>query len=148
PRPPEAVWVLLGRALFQRNLALPPAKREWDEIDKALARVEQNETLAVAAAILRSDVLLARSQPDEALRALDQARDRRPDKVELWAARAKLTARGGDATGAERMLQEAREKCGDCIDLRLASLELGIGLEGREAQRTLLEQEKGVERFT
>src|SRR5262249_41512353 len=37
PRPPEAVWVLLGRALFQRNLALPPAKREWDEIDKALA---------------------------------------------------------------------------------------------------------------
>ena len=65
---------------MQRNLAPPPAKQEWDEIDKALARVEQSDALAVAAAVLRADVLLARGKPDAALQALGQARDRRPER--------------------------------------------------------------------
>jgi tetratricopeptide (TPR) repeat protein len=162
PRPPEAVWVLLGRALFQRNLARPltptplpsgergwgeGAKREWGEIDKALARADEHESQAAAAAVLRTDVLLARGQPDEALRALDAARERHPDKVELWTALANLRARGGDAAGAERVLKEARAKCGDRFELRMAVLELGVGLEGRDARAVLAEQEQGVERF-
>src|SRR5262249_17752609 len=107
------------------------AKREWGEIDKALARADEHESQAAAAAVLRTDVLLARGQPDEALRALDAARERHPDKVELWTALANLRARGGDAAGAERVLKEARAKCGDRFELRMAVLELGVGLEGR-----------------
>jgi tetratricopeptide (TPR) repeat protein len=147
PRPPEAVWVLLGRALFQRNLARPPAQREWGEIDQALARADEHESQAAAAAVLRTDVLLARGRPDEALRALDEARERRPDKVELWTALANLRARGGDAAGAERVLKEARARCGDRFELRVALLELGVGLEGGDARAALAEQEQGVERF-
>ncbi len=37
-RPPEDVWILLGRTLLQRNMARPPNKREWNEIEQALRR--------------------------------------------------------------------------------------------------------------
>ena len=144
-RPPEDVWLLLGRTLLQRNMARPPDKREWGELEQVLRRAEQLEMLVVPAAVLRTDVLLAQGKPDAARAALENVRDRKPDQIELWTALANLTARRGDLVGANRILSAARQKLGDRIELRLTALALGIGLDDRDARAKLLAYEKDLQ---
>ena len=92
------MWLLIGRTLLQRNRALPPNQRSWEEIERALLRAEQNEALRVPTALLRAEVRLAQGKPDEARKELEQARDRQPEQPVLWTALATLAARPGITT--------------------------------------------------
>ena len=147
-RPPADVWLLLGRTLLRHNQALPPKKRSWDEIERALQRADGNEALLVPTAILRTDVLLVRGKPDEARKTLEQARERKPDEPALWTALAKLMAQRGNRSGAESILSEARKQLGDRFAFRITALELGIGQDDRDAKMKLLAYEKDLVPFT
>jgi cellulose synthase operon protein C len=148
PQAPEDVWLPLGRALLQQQLALPPHKRRWDELESALQHASTSDKRIVPTALLRADVLLGQGKPDEAAKTLEQTRDKFPDKPALWTALANLTAQRGNRAGAERILAEARKQLGDRFELRLAALGLGIGLDGPQAQTTLLQHEKDIQHFT
>ncbi len=94
PHPPETIWVLLARTLLQRNLALPPSKRGWDEVGLALDNADKWPAQAVPAALLRADVCVACGDLKKARTVLDDARAHHGDDVSVWTALATLAARG------------------------------------------------------
>jgi tetratricopeptide (TPR) repeat protein len=137
PHPPEAVWVLFGRTLVQRNLALPPGKRNWEECDRALARADKLPSQVVAAALARADSLMARGDSKQAQVVLEAARTDHGDAVALWAALAALAARQGDWARSTQVMADARKKLGDSPELTLAELDLRAGQEGADVERFL-----------
>ena len=145
PLPPAEVWTLLARALIQHTLALPLNSRNWNKVQAALDKAEANASQAVAVALLRADVLQARGLPADAL--LAKACIDHPKQPELWAVRARLAMRAGQFKRSAEILDEARGKLGDAVELRLAALECWSGAEGAQALDFLRAQETGLDRF-
>jgi tetratricopeptide (TPR) repeat protein len=141
PRPPDDAWVLLARALVQRNRAVPERTRNWAEVEKVLARAPRLPSQAAAVAVVRAEVLDARGQAEEARQVLEKAREAQPDQVGPWVALAALAARQGDTRGAAAVLAAARGRLGDRRELRAAELDL-VPPRGRPAADALRELEK------
>ncbi len=133
---------MLARTLFQRNLALPPGKSNWDEVDRALARADKEPSQGVAAALLRADTWVLRDDLKRATAVLEDARKQYPDAVGIWTALATLAARRGDLAGGNRLLADAHERFGDKPELVLVELEFRAGQDAVEVERFL----QGVEK--
>jgi tetratricopeptide (TPR) repeat protein len=148
PQPPPAAWLALGRLLLQRNQALPPRERNWEEVDETLYRAAEAGVVAVPLALLRADVLLARQLTAEAKRTLEKTLGRYPKQAILWIALARLANQQGKPDLAERLLKEGQDEIGDHLDLRLGRMELWETRQGPEARKALRRLEEGLERFT
>jgi tetratricopeptide (TPR) repeat protein len=145
--PPETRTVL-ARVLIVRNMRLPPGERNWKEVREELARAAQERPDAVEVPLLQAQVLVledpGRLAPAREL--LEQARDRRPDQVELWVALVDLAEREGKPAAAVRLLEEAqqRPKLVGRVELRLARIRLLAGRPPAEARPALDELERGL----
>jgi tetratricopeptide (TPR) repeat protein len=124
PQPPDETWVLLARALVQRNQTLPARARNWAEVEKVLDRAAGRPAVGAAAAVVRAEMLQAQGLADQARPVLEAARDAQPDRVEPWVALAALAAHQGDARGAAGVLAAARARLGDRRELRATELDL------------------------
>jgi tetratricopeptide (TPR) repeat protein len=147
PQAPAAAWLRLARALVMANLRLPASKRDWREVETALARAERSVPQAAAVAVLRADVLLAQDRAREAQALLEQARDRRPTEVVLWTALANLALRRGWPEAAAKTLKKARRRLGDRAELWMAQVDLVVQQGARQAAQLLREQENALSRF-
>ncbi len=141
PQAPEAAWALLARALLRHNQALPPDRRNWPEVDRALDRAGS----LPEAARLRAAALRARDEPGEATAVLERAWSQHPDRQEAWTDLALDAARRGDSAKAASLLADARRRLGDRLEFRLAALRTCAGAEG---EKTLQDLEKGLDGYT
>jgi tetratricopeptide (TPR) repeat protein len=132
-QPPPALWPVLARALLAQARGLPAEQRDWREVERVLDRADAAPGQEAAAALARADVLRARGRSDEADALLERERAKDAGGAGPWLAAAVRAARGGDAAAAKRVLDEARGKLGDRVELRLAELELWA--EPEEAAR-------------
>jgi tetratricopeptide (TPR) repeat protein len=117
---PAGTWPVLARALLQANLGLPPARRDWQELEAALTHADEDKPGAAEVVVLRAEMLTARGQATEAAELLKKAREKEPGAAVLWAAAADLAARGGDLDRARDLLTGAEGKVTDPLPLRLA----------------------------
>lgn len=141
--PPDA-WTALARALVLRNRQLPPERRDWQEVEHILDEAARRAGDPMPVLLARAEALVARDQPEEARKLLEQARADRPGRPALWTALARLAESRGDYPAARRILEEARQRLGDGIDWRLEWLRF---LELSGGTRALAELEEGLEKF-
>lgn len=128
-RAPGPARVALARLLIARNLRIPEARRNWDEVDALLADPAGGGLDPDEVELLRANVLWARGRRDDARRQIVQARDRRPDRLEPWLALAALASAEGSPEDGLGVLDEAARRLGDRVDLRLARVRF-IGQSG------------------
>ncbi len=124
PGLPADYWFLLARARLNRQLRLPAAERRWDAVEEALAKAASAAPDSIEAAIARADLLAARSDFAAARAVLEQARTTHPEAATLWYALAELEARQDHFDRAEQILEQALQKLGDRLELRLAQCRL------------------------
>ncbi len=76
PEAPAEAWPLLGRALLMHNQALPAARQDWAEVDRAIGRCGST----AEAARLRAAALRARGEAERATALLGQTRSATPGR--------------------------------------------------------------------
>jgi tetratricopeptide (TPR) repeat protein len=146
PNAPPAGWLEIARLLLLRESQLDDAGRR--ELDTALRRAEEAQPNAPEVLLLRAEYLLARKQPEQAEQVLQQARDKEPKQVVLWTALATLAERQKDSTKAVQILDEAGQKVGDSVALRLAKARFWSNRKGAEATTALLKLREGADKYT
>ena len=125
PRDPRA-GVQLAQLQLVQNLKRRPEQRHWTPVERTIEAVEKSvgsspePVIAAEVAILRAQTLLAQGNSRPARHVLEAARDRHPGEIQLWSSLADLAEGSGNHTAALATLQEARQRLGDRVDLRLA----------------------------
>lgn len=148
PSAPAAGFGLLARLMVFVQLRRPATERNWGPVEQVLDLAEQATPDATDVPILRAEALVAQAQFDAAREALLQARDKRPDELRLWLATAALEQRLDRPDDAAAVLDEAQQKLGDSVDVRLARLRLLVQRHGLEAADYLAALDTGLEAFS
>ena len=144
--------IIVARQLLLLNLRQPSDQRHWQDVDQALD--EARRALPEAPpelALVRAAVLMAREQESLARDILEDARDRHPDRADLW-----VGVAGGDpraalevAESGQLILDEAQRRLGERIELRRARLTYVLNPRRRsEVLEGLAELEKGSDTFS
>jgi len=139
---PAGAAIPLARMLVLKNLRLNPAQRDWSQAEILLGEVAKSEPGSTQIPLLQSEILVAQNRVPDAEELLRKARDKAPDKVELWTQLASLAQRAGDWKQVESLLDEAEQKLkqpGDKVDLRLARARYLVRRYGAEAKKQLRE---------
>lgn len=139
--------VLIVHLLVQRNLRLPPARRDWQEVEQALLEAEKAVPEAVELVLVKVEVLLARNALDEARVILEQARRKYPRRVEPWLTQADLLQAQGQGNAVLSLLEEATRQLGDRPELRLAAVQFWTRQGGPQARDWLNELSDGLEAY-
>ncbi len=142
---PPAARMELARLLFLRNLQREP--RTWAEVHEALDQAEKAQPGVAEVVLLRAEVLAAQDRLAEAQALLAKARDQQPQQALFWTALASLAERRGQPEEARRILDEAGQRAGDHVDLRLAQARLGAKRRGPSAVVPLVPLAHGLEKF-
>ncbi|WP_165066903.1 tetratricopeptide repeat protein [Paludisphaera rhizosphaerae] len=146
PRAPEARSIM-ARLAIVRNLRLAPEKRNWGDVDRLIDGLGTAPTIVAKGALLRAEVALARGEAARARELLVAAKESHPDEAELWTTLADLTGRQNRPDEALELLDEARRRFGDTVEIRLATARSWALRSGPEAREALARLADGVDRF-
>ena len=120
PAASPASWALLARALVEANRLLPPAQRQWSEVEKAANQAAADPAQAVLVALVRADVEAITGHPDKARAGLEAAAKEHPNDPVLYLALADLASRRGDVAAIAAALKKGDNALHDRLDwLRL-----------------------------
>ena len=121
--------VAAARLQILQNFRRPEDQRHWDEVGRSLDVVEQGlagrrdaERITAQVTTLRAEALAAQGRLDQARDLLEKAVAKQPEQVDLWVALANLAGRGEKPEAALAVLDDARKRLGDRIELRLARI--------------------------
>jgi tetratricopeptide (TPR) repeat protein len=117
-RVPDRGWLDIARLEIQRQPQ--QQKPDWRLAERALEHAAEVLPDSIEVPLLRAEMWVAQENYPEASRALDAAKNRQRSEPELWAARAEVALRAGDAKEAENILDRAARKIDDGVVLRLA----------------------------
>ncbi|NBO90867.1 MAG: hypothetical protein EBV06_00895 [Planctomycetia bacterium] len=127
---PARAWIDVARLEIQRQML--SEKPEWENADILLRQAEEaNPRAVVEIPLMRSEMLMRQNRPTEARKELRSACDRCPDEVDLWAALADFDIRRGKNAEAQKVMDEAQERLGDKVGLRLVRARLAKALGER-----------------
>src|SRR5262249_59771873 len=101
----------------------PATARDWPGVEHVLDRTARALHGSPEVDLVRAEALVAQGRPDGAGELLARARDRRPDRIDLWTALADLAARQEAFETAASRLKEAEGRFGDRLELRLARID-------------------------
>jgi tetratricopeptide (TPR) repeat protein len=146
PNAPAAGWLEIARLLLLRESQLDDAGRR--ELETALRRAEEAQPNAPEVLLVRAEYLLARKQPERAEQMLHQAREKEPKQIVFWTALATLAERQKESPKALQVLEEAGQKVGDSVALRLAKARYWSGRTGADARAALVRLQEGADKFT
>jgi tetratricopeptide (TPR) repeat protein len=150
PDAPPGSWLLLAHALYRRNLALPPQKREWREVDQALNKAAENPQTKDAPHLylLRADILISQGQIQPGKALLEQLRDKHPKMVEVWRQLIEVAERPDVRENSQDILEQAQKAMGDTVDMRLLRARYWSRRRGEAAQKQILALKSDLEKFT
>jgi tetratricopeptide (TPR) repeat protein len=141
------VGFAMARLLSARNLRLPAAQQDWQEINQLLDNAAKSKPDSLELFLTRVDVLLAQKQVPQARRLLEKARDEKPDLVDFWIALAGVWEREKPEKALETF-DEAERRLGDRVELRLARLRYWSRHAGPETPAVLAKLGQDLEKFT
>jgi tetratricopeptide (TPR) repeat protein len=112
---PDDPRLLANLALLAwlRQMRQPPARRRWDEVEKALARARRASPDSVEVALVEADYLVGLGRIDDGLARLEAASKLNPRSVPLWSAWANGLTRLGRTAQALEVLDRATATTGD-----------------------------------
>lgn len=125
--------VSAARVLIVRNRQLRPANRDWTTIERMLDEAERREPNTVAVALARAELYAAQGRTADAERVLTAARAALPESAEIWSHSILLAQQQQDWSKVEALLNEAEQKAGDRVELRLTKARYLAQRYGKEA---------------
>jgi len=128
-----------ARMLVLRTLRQEPSQRRWGPVEHTLDEVERLLPDSIEVSILRAQVLVAQGLTEEAEKLLTEERDKRPEEVLPWTVLAALAQRQGDWSGAEQVLDQARQRLGARAELLIARANYLAQRHGKAAVEQLRE---------
>ena len=140
PKDP-VVQATIARAELQRQVARPPAGRDWSEFDKLVAQLKATSPSSTTLALLQAERAAASGNPTEAAALLEQAVRRDKREADLWVAWAAALIRLNRTEDAVRVLEQgsAPDAAGDSATLRVARARLLTALgHGKQARDALI----------
>jgi len=171
--PAQGAWLRLAQLLYDRNRRLPPAERNWQVLEQALAGAEQTDRDSIQYVLLRAEVLLAQAEEqrlvakqldspaerqkataraqqiiDDAQGLVQAARDKHPEEVQYWAALVGLAERRQQWDRVETLLDEATKKLGDKVILRVVRATYLADRYGKEATERLRQLAEKTDQFS
>ena len=171
--PAQGAWLRLAQLRYAMNRRLPPAERNWQDLEKALGEAEQTDRDSIQYVLLRAEVLLAQAEEqrllaqqldspaqrqqasaraqqliDDSERLVQAAHDKHPEEVQYWTALVGLAERRQQWDRVETLLDEATKKLGDRINLRIARATYLADRYGKEAADQLRQLAKNADQFS
>ena len=153
----KGIGVEIARLLMLREIAKPPDQRNWDDAERVLDAAESIDPKSVPLKVLRAEQLSLEGEfglaEDELIAAAEMC-ENKADEVSVWVAKANLEARRTDKDApsryrnAQAILQEAIQKVGDDVGLRLAAVRLSLVQPPETARLSLAELESDLEKFS
>lgn len=152
PSAPRVIWseqVRLG------IIKASQSKRndDWQKVEDAINEAKKKgHADSAEVAVMRAELLLARSQPDQAKEVLDKAREENPQRAELWAAQATLAQRMKDPDRAILLLNEAEKTLKNDFDkaeLRVARANYWVDRRNDQTKAELkkLSDDETIDKF-
>jgi tetratricopeptide (TPR) repeat protein len=127
----------VARLLALKNLRLRAPERDWKEVETLLDHLQKTATDATDLTLLRAEMLFGQGHDAETDKLLTEARDKNPEKTELWTALASLAGRRQQWDRAVELLAQAEKKFGDRVFLRLARGRYLLTRYGKKASADL-----------
>jgi tetratricopeptide (TPR) repeat protein len=146
-RMPSGGLLTAARLMILRNMRLGPAERDWVTVERILDEATKAEPLSPQVPLIRADVYLAQGRQADAEKMLEQAREKMPDRPEVWSASILLAQRPDNWDKVETLLKQANEQAGDRIELRLARARYLAQRYGKEAAAQVRALADDVEKF-
>jgi cellulose synthase operon protein C len=137
----------LARLLIRRNLARPPASRDWAEVDRALAEAERSSPGSPEVRLLRAEALVNRGRAEAARDELKLMAKESPKSDGPPIALALLAAKEGRTEAALELLDRAGRELGDRASLRLARADAWVARGGEGALKELGRLAEGLEKL-
>ncbi len=119
-RVPAAGWLPVVRVMISRNRRQPPARQDWEQIERLLDQIAEALPDSPDVPLLQAEVLAAQGRAEEAESLLLKARDADPKQARLWAGLISLAQRQQDWERVEQLLAEAAQQSGDSLELRIS----------------------------
>ena len=146
---PGMVRVPLASLLLERNRRLPPAQRQWDEVERLIDEAAAASPGARRAGVVaRPDARRTRTRRRRPSTLLETARGRFPKHPGPWTAQADILIRQKKLDEAQGVLDEARQQLGDRVDLRLLRARLAVARGGPQVVPALNELAGDIEPFS
>jgi tetratricopeptide (TPR) repeat protein len=140
---------VLARLLIGQNQRRPVSQRNWSEVTELINQMAETEPESVEPVVLKADLLFAQGDQAAARDELEKAQQVRfPKSIEIRIALAKLLGIQERVDEALSVLDQAKQKLGDHVDLRLASARLWASKKGPKVREVLMELSQDVEKFT
>ena len=134
--PPET-WIALARTTLILNLRKPEPQRRWDDVVEAVDKAAQANPKSSEVPILRADLLAAQKNYAAARELLDKALAKDAGQVSLWCALAELARIEQRPEEALKVLDQAQDRLGDRLELRLARARVWAGQPASQALQEL-----------
>lgn len=138
----------LARLLILRELRKPEGRRNWEAAQNVLDSAQQQMPGRPELTILRAEVLAAQKKFDEACKEVNAAREKQPDRPDLWVELATLEQRQGHAENAVSLLEQAEKRLGRLLALRIAWVGYWSTRGGPEVPARLSALEKSASDLT
>ena len=120
------VALATARLRLLQHLLLPPAERNWLEVETAIVEAIRKNADSDQTLRLRVIVLTAQDHVEAARRLLEQERNQRPNSRPVWLLSAQLENWAGQPDAAAEILKIAQSRLGKSSELELAQLRLNI----------------------
>ena len=139
----------LARSMVKTNLALPADDRDWEKRGQTFStRLTPSRPIPRNRRCCARKCLVAQDRGPVAQRMIENLRDKDPANVALWCFLAALAERQADWDRAEKLLDDAQEKAGDKLTLRLARAQYLAKRYGAEAGPRLKPLSENLDKFT
>ena len=122
-RDDPGVALEVAQLIFRRNLLLPPAARNRDEVDRALALAEEAVSSSPQLVVLRARITEAWSGAEQAVDELEDAIAQSPDEMQYRLALALIALRNGKNNLARETLKSAKRRFPDDSRIDAALIE-------------------------
>ncbi|RPI91168.1 MAG: hypothetical protein EHM42_00195, partial [Planctomycetaceae bacterium] len=142
------------RLAMAEQTRLPPAKRNWEAIEKFLQSAEKRDAWLPSVATLRADLFWCQGNPAAADACLAEACSRNPENLSLVERRiAVLLARRdlpneAGTEQAEELISDAQSRFGDQPSLRVLRGRIAVRRDSQTAGEVLRELASKTESFT
>lgn len=130
---PKAAAIGLAKALLFANLRKLPKQQDWAEFDEVLNDIQQQGSMEVEVALLRMEQSRVKNDLEESATVIAAAREKSPDRFELWNAQIDLALTNRKWEFVEQLLEACETQFGDTPSVRLLRARYYVERYSKEA---------------
>jgi cellulose synthase operon protein C len=117
---PLAAWVTLIRWSILKTSRLNAENRDWRATEDLVNQFARLAPDSAVPKLMRAELLIAQNRGTEAEKILDAERNRNPKEIDFWKALVDAAIYNNHLEQARKILEEAEQKFGDRVSLRLS----------------------------